>query len=328
VGVTVASADDAAPNWQGFYVGIHGGGGWGTTAIDDPYNGDIYGGDVTSMMFFGGLQGGYNWQGFPNKRFVVGIEGDFDFADADGTNTCNAVFTDAISANCHTSPNFFASLAARLGYTWGPEGRTLTYVKGGAALIKNDIVVQNNESSPFLFPSTRLDDTKIGWTAGFGVEQQITPAWSLKAEYDYYGFGNDSMQMPETVAPACCFLPGLVTDVHQRYGLVKLGLNYRIGEDPWGNWGGSLLGVDGMHGIPAGWSFDTGIRYWRSSGKFQWDVGLLPPSDPIDTLISRLTYRSLDGNTAELFETVNTPWNVFVKANVGVGNITDGDDKR
>ena len=40
------------------------------------------------------------------------------------------------------------------------------------------------------------------------------------------------MQMPDTVAPGGPFLvPGLVTGVHQRFGVVKLGLNWKFDQD-------------------------------------------------------------------------------------------------
>ncbi len=258
---------------------------------------------------------------------MLGIEGDVSFADTDGTNTCNAVFTNVISANCRSSPNLFATLTARVGHTWGAEGRTLTYLKAGAALVQDDLKITNNESSPFFFPPTSSSDTEIGWTVGFGLEQALTPAWSLKAEYNYMHF-DGTTQTPDTVAPGGPFLvPGTTTDVHQTFGFVKLGLNYKLGEDPWSDWGGGLLGNDGMHGVPAGWSFESGTRYWASSGKFQWDVGLLPPDSVVnDTLISRLTYRGLTGHSAELFENIETPWNVFAKVNIGVGAVVDGED--
>src|SRR6185436_4682188 len=106
-------------------------------------------------------------------------------------------------------------------------------------------------------------------------------------------------QTPDTVGyvPFAVLVPGTTTDMRQTFHFVKLALNYKFGEDPWSDWGGGLLGDDGMHGVAAGWSLETGTRYWASSGKFQWDVGIPPPPD---VLISRLSYRGLTGHSAEL----------------------------
>ncbi|MBI1212737.1 MAG: outer membrane beta-barrel protein [Alphaproteobacteria bacterium] len=323
---SMASADEPY-KWEGFYVGVQGGGDWGTTKVVDPYGGNISDGEINTNGFFGGLEAGYNFQSFANPVWVVGIEGDLDFADTDGTTTCNAVFTNVISANCRSSQDFFATLTARVGHAWGAEGRTLTYLKAGGALVHNDIKITNNESSPYFFPPTTSSDTDFGWTIGIGLEQALTPAWSLKAEYDYLHF-NGSMRTPDTVAPGIPIsLSGRTTSVRETFGLVKLGLNYKLGEDPSLGWGGGLLGDDGMHGVPAGWSFESGMRYWASSGKFQWDVGLLPPNSVVnDTLISRLTYRGLTAHSAELFENIETPWNIFAKATIGIGAVVDGED--
>jgi len=322
--VTVASADEPY-KWEGFYVGVQGGGDWGTTKIVDPYGGNIYGGDVNTNGFFAGLEAGYNWQPFTNQTIVLGIEGDINFADTDGTNTCNAVFDNVISGNCHSSPDLFATLAARLGHTWGPEGRTLTFLKAGAALVHNDITITDNNTFPFVTPpSTNSSDTDIGWVAGIGLEQALTPAWTLKAEYNYMHFSGD-VTTPDTLyfTPGVNVLPGTTTDTRQTFHFVKFGLNYKLGEDMWSDWGGGMLGDDGMHGVLAGWSLEAGTRYWASSGKFQWDVGVPPPSD---ALISRLTYRGLTGHSAELFGNIETPWNVFAKATIGIGAVVDGSD--
>ena len=51
-----------AYNWSGFYVGVMGGGGWGS-------------GDSEGSGGFGGGTVGYNWQ-FPGSQFVFGVEVD------------------------------------------------------------------------------------------------------------------------------------------------------------------------------------------------------------------------------------------------------------
>ena len=41
-------------------------------------------------------------------------------------------------------------------------------------------------------------ENRIGWTAGAGVEWAFTPEWSVKLEYNYYGFGTKSVLFTDT----------------------------------------------------------------------------------------------------------------------------------
>jgi opacity protein-like surface antigen len=73
------------------------------------------------------------------------------------------------------------------------------------------------------FANNSGSGTLTGWTAGAGLEYQVTPRWSWKIEYMHYDFSiNDNN---------CCF------DGVRRFGLfnndltadtVKIGFNYII----------------------------------------------------------------------------------------------------
>ncbi len=72
----------------------------------------------------------------------------------------------------------------------------------------------------YTFPGTiGVNDTRIGWTAGAGVEYAFAPAWSAKLEYNYMDFGNDAVS----------FAPGTLTDIDQPFHAVKFGVNYKFG---------------------------------------------------------------------------------------------------
>ena len=43
-----------------------------------------------------------------------------------------------------------------------------------------------------------------GWTVGGGVEYALTPAWSLKLEYDYLSFGTSNVANPLTCLEIRC----------------------------------------------------------------------------------------------------------------------------
>src|SRR5580698_1271119 len=64
-----------AYNWTGFYIGINGGGGWGNSAWDTTGGFDTSGGLVGGTI-------GYNWQ---LGTWVLGVEGDIDWADIKGS---------------------------------------------------------------------------------------------------------------------------------------------------------------------------------------------------------------------------------------------------
>jgi opacity protein-like surface antigen len=62
--------------------------------------------------------------------------------------------------------------------------------------------------------------TAAGWTAGGGVEYALDPHWSAKIEYDYLGFGSQSV--PAALPGGA---PGSVDLNIQR---VIGGINYRF----------------------------------------------------------------------------------------------------
>ena len=37
--------------------------------------------------------------------------------------------------------------------------------------------------------------TQVGWTAGAGLEYALTDNWSVRAEYDYLGFGSKQLNL-------------------------------------------------------------------------------------------------------------------------------------
>src|SRR5580692_11320949 len=81
-------------NWSGFYVGGHGGYGWGHdsfTDLNDPFffgkfpNFAATGFDPKG--FLGGLHAGANWQ---SGKIVAGLEADLSFTDIKGSSSNTA----------------------------------------------------------------------------------------------------------------------------------------------------------------------------------------------------------------------------------------------
>jgi outer membrane protease len=230
----------------------------------------------------------------------------------------------------------------RLGLALGPAEHTLVYAKGGFAWQQSDVTATNNNNvtvEPGIVSSTRIPPvtnsasfTQAGWTIGAGVEQSLTPAWSIRFEYDYLNFGHQgSVLIPESVSfpfennHTFLTVPAATSNVSADVHMFKLGLNYKLGQDPWApGWGAAVpvLGKAPPMLFAPGWEFEGGGRYWYSWGRFQKD---LPPGPSNDhSLESRLTYDNLTANTGEFFGRIDTPVNVFLQGFVGGGSISGG----
>lgn len=175
----------AAParTWTGFYLGVNGGVLWhrAKTDIVDQI------GDTTSSTVnasgatFGG-QVGYNWQ---YQAWVFGVEGDWNWVNSSGTGTFptfapNFIFSSKISS--------LATGRGRIGYAMGAAGDWLPYVTGGVAAGKV------NNFIPALFGGYQDNKTKVGWTAGGGIEHMFDPHWSAKVEALYVDLGSSTVQ--------------------------------------------------------------------------------------------------------------------------------------
>lgn len=144
-------------NWTGFYIGAHGGYGWGGPR---DFNLSYDGG-------FGGGQIGYNWHMSPN--WVFGIEADISGGSISGT---------LAGGGASTRIDYFGTVRGRLGYA---VNNALIYGTGGFAYANNEVTIGGS--------SARLH---TGWTAGGGVEWGITQNWSAKVEYLYARFGSEN----------------------------------------------------------------------------------------------------------------------------------------
>lgn len=323
-----ALAADPSP-WTGFYLGGHVGMLTGSAHFSDPAGATLYGNDVTTPGFAGGLQGGYNWQ--LDSRWVTGVEAAGSILSTQGNNTCLQSSAFVIASNCKSTPREVATFTGRLGYLTEPNGRTMIFGRGGAAWMRGDYSANpNNSDFPAAVTTTgdpveqghpsTMSASTWGWTIGAGVEHALSPRWSVVASYDYLRFGGASLTTPQTISAApdgtVTSVPGggssaITQDMH----LVKLGLNYR--------WGGPRAATAEESPPPPeawapGWEFDVGTRYWYSFGKYQGANG-----QP-NILISRLTYDHMTGHSGEVFARLDSPFNVFIKGMIGAGGLSGG----
>jgi outer membrane immunogenic protein len=168
-------------SWTGLYAGVHvGGASEDFTAQDlDGFNvpGSTTG--ISSAGFFGGAQLGKNFQ---REQVVFGLE-----ADAGGIELAvtKPLATGNGDATGTLQSGFYFDVTGRLGYLFAPN--VLAYTKGGFALYSGTFSVATNEFT------TTASDTFIGWTAGAGIEYAIYHDWTIKAEYQYFDFGGQSV---------------------------------------------------------------------------------------------------------------------------------------
>lgn len=179
--------------WSGFYVGINGAYGFGTSDWDFP---------ASSIDPSGALVGGtlgYNMQA---GGWVWGIEGDFDWSWMKGDTACSP-------GTCKTESDWLGTARARLGYAgWS---NWMLYVTGGAAFA--DVTATNSTLA------TSASETMLGWTAGAGLEFGWLSNWSVKIEYLYADLGSFDC------GASCGATPD---DVSFTTNLVRTGLNYRF----------------------------------------------------------------------------------------------------
>ncbi len=204
-------------SWTGCYLGGHGGGLWAKSTdwtVRTPggaFFGQSLGGhDLNSWI--AGIQVGCDYQ--LAGRFVVGIEGDYAFANADGSHDSALEFGVAY----HSKVKALASVTGRIGYAWD---RFLGYVKGGAAWERDEY----RATTIILGTAYLARDTRPGWTIGGGGEYAFTNRLSGFVEYNYYDFGNREISLTPQVAGLG---PGLLA-IKATTSVIRAGVNVRFG---------------------------------------------------------------------------------------------------
>ncbi len=159
-------------NWTGVYGGLQLGGTFGQTNIyltGTTFNTNVYNGGV-----FGGAYAGYNYQ---IQNYVLGVEGEFNAISNKQSSSSR------FGANLYTAEvysNWLGSVGARAGFAWK---NILIYATGGYAFLNNGTTVSVNGVG--VFNNTQ---SLNGFDVGGGLEYALSPNWSWRLEYRYYGF--------------------------------------------------------------------------------------------------------------------------------------------
>ncbi len=182
-------------NWSGFYTGVFVGYGtaesrWETIGIESKPKGWLAGGTL-----------GYNFQ---TGSVVWGIEGDIAWTDVKGS-TANVAC--GVASTCETSNRWLSTFRGRVGYAFD---RFLPYVTFGGAYgdVRSSIAPAGISAST----------TRLGWTAGAGLEYALMGNWTTKIEYLYVDLGTFN---PGFVAP-------VVGNITFKEHALWVGLNYKF----------------------------------------------------------------------------------------------------
>jgi outer membrane immunogenic protein len=171
--------------WTGFYVGVNAGYGW--NANDSITVGGVRFDLDDEGGFVGGAQAGYNYQ---IGSFVVGLEGDIQYADFGGDDRFD-FDNDGILDDDFNNSDWFGTVRARAGVAFD---RALIYATGGFAFA----------------------DDATGWTVGGGLEYAFTNNLSAKIEGLYVNLDQDDNGI-------------FAIDDDAEFGVVRAGLNFRFG---------------------------------------------------------------------------------------------------
>jgi outer membrane immunogenic protein len=181
-----------ASNWSGFYIGVHGGYGWGNADLDDDFNfgdneEDFFGDSDLEGPVLGG-QLGINWQ---FSSFVLGVEGDASWSGIDDDEDTFSDDADDFGVNAEV--DWLASVRGRAGLAFD---RFMVYGTGGVAFAEFSTDLE--DASGIFDDGDDDGETEVGWVAGGGVEFLVTDNVSLGAEYLHYSF--DDIESPTFVA--------------------------------------------------------------------------------------------------------------------------------
>lgn len=306
----------AMSSWAGFYLGVHGGYGWGANEFSDPWRFTPLA-SITGPRLQGAVYGGhagYNWQ---FDRAVGGFELDFSGADIKGNSPTS--FAGAESASSSTNVAYLGSLRARLG--WSPLDNLLFYGTAGLGwerLDRNQLNVSPGPAGTQSFANA-FASNRFGWVAGAGVEAKLPGSnWIGRLEYLHYDFGTIE---PSGLTNTDIFVPSSAGNHH--LDIVRAGLSYKFGDPAAAalasyakapelpaaamSWAGFYLGAHGGYGwkdndfsqvlnfVTVAQAGGITSRGWVAGGHtgYNWQYGRVVTGLEVD-----VSFSGLQGNSA------------------------------
>lgn len=231
---TKAPPQAPAPDWTGWYAGVHSGyaagaSRWSATQAGaaPPLSGSFgmfnaFNAFTGTGSYLHGLQAGYNYMLL--SHVVVGAEADISFPNLIAG---SAAFSSPSSGSgaYRDQVEFSGTLRGRVGYALG---NWLFYATGGFAYSYDQLTRSQLSGTPAggtALPGmvdNRFMVPRFGAAAGGGVEVALTPQWMARLEFLYTGYGSHSVAFPDA---AESFKSNLNVET------LRVGLDYKLGRD-------------------------------------------------------------------------------------------------
>jgi outer membrane immunogenic protein len=230
-------------SWTGFYIGGNVGYGWGAntgagyTSFTDPSihgvagffaaGGNVLPG-VSPRGVIGGGQIGYDWQVSPT--WLLGLVADIQGSGmkASGTGAASIGAFTGITESNSAQVDWFGTVRARAGFV---ASNLLVYGTGGLAYgeVKANTVFNDpsNGLGAVSFAGS-TSSTRLGWSAGAGVEYRLTPNWSIGAEYLYVDLGTISVTETQATRLAIPSADTFTSTAKFGDNIARLLINYRF----------------------------------------------------------------------------------------------------
>jgi outer membrane immunogenic protein len=215
------------PIWAGGYLGVQGGIAGHNAFFNDSdaffspntslYEREKTGGTVGGLL-------GYNWQ---QSGFVYGVEGDWNWIGAKTSQFLPDINGGGGDFKSSFDVSWLATLRGRAGLALDS---TLFYVTGGAALghMKNEANLIGSGLNSGFGASFEQKQTKVGWTAGVGVEHMFSPNWTARAEFRYVDLGKTNVACVSATNFNQCVAAAYRGDFSNTLKLGLVGLAYKF----------------------------------------------------------------------------------------------------
>jgi len=209
-------------SWTGIYIGANAGYGWAKASSQAVLSGNLFvvGSATDSGDLNGPLAGAQIGANYQNGWGVFGVELDGQWSNQK-SETSFACIPGAICSES-AKIDYFGTARLRFGVA---ADQILVYGTGGIAWThgSHQASIAGGGVTVSLFDAST---SKIGWTAGGGIEAALTNNWSAKLEYLYIQTDGVTLSGPFPVV----FGGGTITEtVKLSDQIVRFGINYRFG---------------------------------------------------------------------------------------------------
>ena len=209
----------ATYGWAGCYLGLEGGGTFGTSRDEATNAGALSGVPITNTFGVdGSVVGGTVGCNLQSGNFVFGVENDLSWTSTVGSAYELPPFNPFTVSQ--TKMNWLDTVRGRAGYA---SGRWFGYVTAGAAFAGTSISVCNG------FGCVGDSRDRVGWVLGAGVEYALIDSWTVKLEYLYANFGSPTYLGAGSTLGG---FPVVPRNVPLSESLARIGVNYKFGPAP------------------------------------------------------------------------------------------------